>query len=164
MYLLMCFYLVTQWEIPAEFRVPIVPPHAPRLPLPPPPPPASTSAKTTTTTTDNSLKRPSDKAAVESRSTHQPAKRRNPYGEWSTVAVIEREEETEEVEEEGETVSDNVSKEGKSDETGRGIQFEEKKILGGLSDGDLKGDFKGFTFKKRANKGRPQIRQRTSDF
>ena len=135
-------------------------PVAPPLGLQPPPPPAPA------TTTENSLKRPSDKAEVENRNTHQHAKRRNPYGEWSTVAVIEREEETEEVKGEGETVSDDASKGGKEDETGGEIQFEEKKISGGLSvgDKDLKGDFKGFAFKKRASKGRPQIRQRTSDF
>jgi hypothetical protein len=139
-------------------------------PVPPqflPPVPGAVAAPASTTTA-NPLKRPLDKAEVEERSAHQYPKRRNPYGEWSTVSV--REEEIEVPQEK----EDKEEKEGEGDqgagdhETDGDIQFEEKKLSEGLSvesnDRQLKGDFKGFVFKKRTSKGRPQTRQRTSDF
>lgn len=148
--------IVTQWEVPAEFQIVALPPVA----QVPPPPGAVTALGYTAS---NSLKRPLDKAEVEEQSAHQPSKRRNPYGEWSTVAVVESDEEGE-----GDQGRDTENtKEDKEDRTSGEIQFEEKQISGGLSSEETKelgGDFKGFAFKKRTSKGRPQIRQRTSDF
>lgn len=145
--------IVTQWEVPAEFQVAVLPPM-----LQVPPPPGAATAPN---------KRPLDKAEVEEQSACQPSKRRNPYGEWSTVSVIERDEEAEGEEgEENQRGDTEDTEEGKEDRTSGEIQFEEKQISGGLSaeTKELKGDFKGFAFKKRTSKERPQIRQRTSDF
>lgn len=88
---------------------------------------------------------------------HQLPKRRGPYGNWSTVAEVVKEE----VEEEPEPVKGEKDGESESATTNdEEIQFEEKKISGELTED---GDFKGFSFKRRTNRGKPQIRQRTSD-
>lgn len=173
------YLLVTQWELPVEFQRAARPPPQAATQHPPPAPPQILSTSGTNTapasgstgTTDNSLKRLPDSAELEERSAHQPAKRRGPYGDWSTVSVIERgdDQTTDEVKDEGGETEE--TKEGTEEGIDGGeIQFEEKKILGGLAedeglDAGLKGDFKGFSFKKRTakGKGRPQIRQRTSD-
>lgn len=87
---------------------------------------------------------------------HQPPKRRGPYGDWSTVAEVVKEEVVEE--------SGPVKGEKDEEAAANGdeeIQFEEKKISSGELTEDT--DFKGFSFKKRTNRGKPQIRQRTSD-
>ena len=86
---------------------------------------------------------------------HQPPKRRGPYGDWSTVAEVVKEE----VEEEPEPVKEEKEVESATNDDEE-IQFEEKKISGELTEDR---DFKGFSFKKRTNRGKPQIRQRTSD-
>ncbi len=96
---------------------------------------------------------------------YQPPKRTGAYGGWTTVVVIEKDPEVEE-----EVHNDGEAEEEDTEEGKEEFQFEEK-ISGGLAreeeeegSGELKGDFKVFSFKKRLNKGRPQIRQRTSDW
>ena len=127
----------------------------------PPPVPSSKDAPKPPDSAINPLKRPIDQAEVEKRDTYQPPKRRgHPYGEWNTVAVVEKEEEPVEnrVADGGEKEEEEVDDEE--------IQFEEKTISKGLAEEEnreLKGEFKGFSFKKRTNKEKIQIRQRTSD-
>ena len=65
---------------------------------------------------------------------------------------------------------DKEREEEEEEEEETGVQFEEKTLTGGLGEeeengsGEVKGEFKGFTFKKRTKfKERPQARQRTSD-
>ena len=73
------------------------------------------------------------------------------------MALFEREEQ-EEVDERVEEVKD-----GKLDAEDS-VKFEEKTLSGGLGlEEDGATEFKGFSFKKRANRGRPQIRQRIGD-
>lgn len=151
----MLLFLVTQWELPPEFLPPPVPGNFGALGAPPPFAPAPPGAPATT------VKRLPEKAELEERSDHQPAKRRGrPYGEWSTVAEIEKDDD--ELEDQGGDIEGT-----KEEETTEEVHFEEKRISEGLTaETDLKGpgDFKGFAFKKRTGKGRPQVRQRTSDF
>lgn len=126
------------------------------------PPKGNSSVSKSTPVEEKSYKRPPDQAELEERGVYQPSKRRGPYGGWTTVAVVERNEEAEggggngeQLEEEQEDTVDKVEE----------VQFEEKKISGGLAEvgeSEVK-EFKGFSFKKRTNRGRPKIRQRTSD-
>lgn len=110
------------------------------------------------------VKRSSEEAGLDEKASHHPPKRAGPYGGWTTVAVIEREpeEEEEEGDEDGEAEQEVQDSEEKEQ-----FQFQEK-VSRGLAQeeesGERKGEFKGFAFKKRQSKGRPQIRQRTSDF
>lgn len=157
------FSPVTQWEVPGGGFQPASQP----LSIPPSTasqlPPYSSVAVTTAssdssaTTGGNSLKRPSEKAEVEERDTHQPPKRKGPYGSWTTVAVVERD--VEEKVGTGESEEQDTEDAPPQEEE---IQFEEKTISGELSE-ELRGEFKGFAFKKRTNKERPQIRQRIGD-
>lgn len=168
-YEVLFFFSVTQWE-PPVFPQAVMPP-------PPPPPPSrapiTSSAGATTMsdslgTAEHSLKRPPpDQAELgEGGTVQHPARRKGPYGEWNTIAVIEKDEDDDTLDDQG------SKKEGQEQEVegggaDGGIQFEEKKISGDLADVDdeeVKEGFKGFAFKKRTTtKERPQTRQRTSD-
>ena len=160
-----CVLPVTQWEVPKELQAAATVSPASVAPTTSTgalsQPPSSTAAGS-----QQPVKRSSEEAGLEKTDTHRPPKRTGPYGGWTTVAVIEREpEEENKVGEAGETEEEVEDTEQKEQ-----FQFEEKKISGGLAaeeeegSGELKGEFRGFSFKKRLNKGRPQIRQRTSDF
>ena len=168
----MSLSLVTQWEVPESLRAAAQPPSLPTSTASQLTsssyPPGTTTGPTSTATgptsssdtmDERSLKRTADQAEVEERDVVQPPKRSGPYGGWTTVAVIERD-----VEQETPTAA--TEKEGGDEQTSQEeeqeVQFEEKKISGDLGE-EFKGEFKGFSFKKRTNKDRPQIRQRIGD-
>lgn len=127
--------------------------------------PPTADVSESTSKDEQSLKRPADETELEARIVHPP-KRRGPYGAWTTVAVIERnvKEEDQEVQESNTNKAEEDGNTPSSHGEG-GIQFEEKRLSGGLEteDNEVKGEFKGFSFKKRTNKGRPKIRQRIGD-
>lgn len=125
-------------------------------------PASATNPSCPTQHTNKELKRPAQQAGLEGAQNHQLLKRKAPYGgAWTTVAIIERQEEPEEGDEKG----GREEKERRDD--GDKIQFEEKTMPGGLGreeDGtELKSNLKGFSFKKRTNRERQKMRQRTSD-
>ncbi len=158
---------MSQWDLPENFQLQSVPPPPPP-PLPCPAPETSTPTtgiSSSVSSTQGSLKRSSDKAELEERDTNQKPrpKRATPYGSWTTVSITEKDT----TECDANTTGDNKN-EAKEEEDAalRGTQFQEKTLSVGLdSDDDRKGEdgIKGFSFKKRTNKKRPQSRQRTSD-
>ena len=159
--------IVSQWEVPTEYQPPFPPPPPPQpQPQFTTPTASATLAPSPDTTPINhdSLKRMAQVAELEERDIIQPPKRRGPYGGWTTVAIKEREEEEKEESAEGEGTEEEKDR----DVTDGGkVQFEEKTLSVRLGEdeesNEMKGEFKGFSFKKRTNKPRPQTRQRTSD-
>lgn len=153
---------MTQWEVPESFQIAIAPPPVPASTASHLSPDLAVSTAGSATTDEKSFKRPLDQAEVEDSDVHQPPKRRGTYGAWTTVAVVEKDSEEEEEEEK----QDANDKEDNTDSATRGeeeVQFEEKKISGLLEEDEMRGEFKGFAFKKRTNKGKAQIRQRIGD-
>lgn len=170
---------MSQWHPPVEFQPP-----------PPPPPPSSSGARPTSegqTSADEAgvsansthglnetggVKRSlADETGVDDdENTHHLPKRRDPYGAWTVVSVREINQDATTHQPVAEDKQE--EKEGENLNNEEEVQFKEKTLSGQLGDddeedgnskGELKGDFKRFSFKKRTNKGRPQTRQRTSD-
>ena len=151
---------MSQWEIPENYQQssgPAPEENKPRASTEPPSPTASES------TSSETPKRTAEQAGLveDEKVHHQP--KRVPYGgAWTTVTVYEKEET------EPQGTGDRQEDEGQEQQQSKKqeIQFEEKKLTGGLmgDEGKLGGDFKGFTFKKRTNKGTTKLRGRTSDF
>lgn len=153
------FHTASQWEVPENFQSPQQPsPSSPVLTTVTSADPSVTdTSEMTQPTNQESLKRPAEQAGVDDALIHQHPKRRAPYGgAWTTVAVIEREEDQEDQEE------DKEEEESKQDGADK-MRFEEKKLPGGLVQEESEYSFKRFSFKKRTNKERPKIRERTSD-
>ena len=153
-------FLVSQWEVPEDFQT--VPDQAkPESTDAPSSPPTSSAVSSTTDGQTDNLKRSAEQADVEEPEVCPKRRGRAYGGTWTTVAEYDRHEPNETgTHEEEEEEEDLPTKKQE-------IHFEEKTLTGSLEpdeDGKVGASFKGFSFKKRNNKGMNKIRERTSHF